>query len=110
MTEVDQLSFAAGGNMRAVGTGVVDGYRLAVQAFGMVIPVTGASVRLELTLDDGRVFTMLPSGDSVSAFTVDWSKGNNYIYDIKLSPQGLLIARVEVAGWNDGGTTEVPVE
>ena len=77
-----------------------------------MIPVTGVSVTLELTLDDGRVFTMSPSEGSADpgTFTADWVKGNNYIYNIRMLPQGIVIANMEVAGWNDGGSTDIPVE
>ena len=66
---------------------------------------------LELTLDNGSVYTMAPAGGGgVSTFIANWLKGNNYIYNIQLSPQGISIANVEVAGWAEGGTTDVPVE
>lgn len=98
--------------MRAVGTGVNESAQVPVQAFGLVIPVTGVSVTLELTLDDGRVFTMSPPEGSADpgTFTADWVKGNNYIYNIRMLPQGIVIANMEVAGWNDGGSTDIPVE
>ena len=37
-------------------------------------------------------------------------KGYNYIYNIRMSPQGIEIADVKVAGWNDGGSVDIPVE
>lgn len=112
LTPVSQLTFTADGDMRAVGTGVNEPAQVPVQAFGLVIPVTGVSVTLELTLDDGRVFTMSPSEGSADpgTFTADWVKGNNYIYNIRMLPQGIVIANMEVAGWNDGGSTDIPVE
>ena len=78
----------------------------------MVIPVADVPVTLELTLDDGSVYTMAPAtgGGGVSTFLANWLKGNNYIYNIQLSPQGISIANVEVAGWAEGGATDVPVE
>ena len=85
---------------------------MSVQAFGLVIPVTGIAVTLELTLDDGRVFTMAPGEGSSTpgTFTANWLKGNNYIYNIQMLPQGIEIADIQVAGWNEGGSTDVPVE
>lgn len=112
MTAVNQLTFTADGDMRAVGTEVSETAQVPVQAFGLVIPVTGVPVTLELTLDDGRVFTMSPPEGSADpgTFTAGWIKGNNYIYNIRMFPQGIVIADIEVAGWNDGGSTDVPVE
>lgn len=113
MTAVGELWFTADGDLRKVGTEVTgdDIRKVAVQAFGMVIPVTGIPVTLELTLDNGSVFTMAPAeGGGVSIFIANWLKGNNYIYNIQLSPQGISIANVEVAGWAEGGATDVPVE
>lgn len=120
MTAVDELWFTADtranvdgdGNMRAVGSDETDPQNVAVQAFGLVIPVTGIDVTLELTLDDDRVFTMSPSGDEglAGTFTAEWEKGSNYIYNIKISPQGIVITDMEVAGWNDGGSHNIPVE
>ena len=73
--------------------------------------MTGVPVTLELTLDDGRVFLMSPSeGSTPGTFTANWEKGNNYIYNIRMSPQGIEIADMEVAGWGEGGSTDVPVE
>lgn len=112
MTVVDELWFTADGDMRTVGSNVVDVSDVAVQAFGLVIPITGVVATLEMTLDDDRMFTMTPPGGSgsVGSFVVNWIKGNNYIYNIRLSPQGVVIDNIEVADWGDGGSTEVPVE
>lgn len=112
MTAVDELWFTADGGMRTVGSNVVDVANVAVQAFGLVIPVAGVVATLEMTLDDDRMFTMTPPGGSgsVGSFMVNWIKGNNYIYNIRLSPQGVVIDNIEVADWGDGGSTEVPVE
>lgn len=112
MTAVDRLTFVADGDMRAIGVGAADPKAVAVQAFGLVIPVSDVPVTLELTLDDGRIFRMSPSEESGSpgTFTADWEKGNNYIYNIRMSSQGIEIANVEVAGWTEGGSTDVPVE
>lgn len=112
MTFVDELSFTADGDMRGIGSGVSDPKQVAVQAFGLVIPVTGIPVTLELTLDDGRTFLMSPpEGSSIpGTFTANWLKGNNYIYNIRMLPQGIEIADIEVAGWGDGGSTDIPVE
>ena len=111
ITAVDELSFTADGDMRTIGTDVSDADQVPVQAFGLVIPVTGISATLELTLDDNRVFTMAPAADgSPGALTADWLKGNNYIYNIRMLPQGIEIEDIEVAGWSDGGSTDVPVE
>lgn len=108
----DELCFTVDGDMREIGTNITDVKKVPVQAFGLVIPVTGVSVSLELTLDDDRVFTMAPIGesDAPGTFTVDWVQGNNYIYNICMLPQGIKITEIEVADWNDGGTTNVPVE
>ena len=110
LVTVDQLTFLADGDMRTIGA--ADGVgNVAIQAFGLVIPVTGVPVTLELTLDDGRVFLMSPSeGSTPGTFTANWEKGNNYIYNIRMSPQGIEIADMEVAGWGEGGSTDVPVE
>ena len=115
MAAVGELWFTADGDLRSVGTEVGadedDIRKVAIQAFGMVIPVADVPVTLELTLDDGSVYTMAPAtGGGVSTFLANWLKGNNYIYNIQLSPQGLSIANVEVAGWAEGGATDVPVE
>lgn len=112
MTAVDELWFTADGDMRAIGTGVTEPKQVPVQAFGLVIPVTGITVTLELTLDDDRVFTMAPAAESSTpgTFTANWVKGNNYIYNIRMLPQGIEIADIQVAGWNEGGSTDVPVE
>lgn len=116
MVGAGELSFTAAGtgtdDMRVIGTGVSDVAGIPVQAFGLVIPAVADDVTLELTLEDDRVFTMLPTGDTDApgTFTVNWEKGNNYIYNIGMSPQGIEIANVVVAGWNEGGTTEVPME
>lgn len=117
MIAASELSFTAAGtaDMRVIGTGVSEAADIAgvpIQAFGLVIPVTGADVTLELTLEDDRIFTMSPTGetDVPGTFPVNWEKGNNYIYNIGMSPQGIEIADVVVAGWNEGGVTEVPME
>ncbi|WP_075558353.1 fimbrillin family protein [Parabacteroides timonensis] len=117
MIAASELSFTAAGtdDMRVIGTGVSEAADIAgvpIQAFGLVIPVMGADVTLELTLEDDRVFTMSPSEgtDVPGTFSVNWEKGNNYIYNIGMSPQGIEIADVVVAGWNEGGVTEVPME
>lgn len=115
MAVAGELSFTAGGDMRVIGTGVSEPADVAgvpVQAFGLVIPAVADDVTLELTLEDDRVFTMSPTGDTDTpgTFSVNWEKGNNYIYNIGMSPQGIEIANVAVAGWNEGGTTEVPME
>lgn len=111
LTAVDQLSFIAGGDLRAIGA-ANDATKVPVQAFGLVIPVTGASVTLELTLDDGRIFLMAPAEGSADpgTFTADWLMGNNYIYNIRMSPKGIEIADIQVAGWGEGGSTDIPVE
>lgn len=113
---VSELSFtAASGDLRPIGIGVSDASgasAVLIQAFGLVIPGSAAAVTLELTLDDGRIFTMSPAAASGSpgTFSVNWEKGQNYIYNIGLSPQGIEIANVTVAGWGEGGTTDVPME
>ena len=115
LTAVDQLVFTAGGDMRGIGSvaGAEETRKTPVQAFGLVIPVTGAGVTLELTLDDGRVFTMKPSESSGTApgtFTAGWEKGYNYIYNIRMQAQGIELTDIKVAGWNDGGEYDIPVE
>lgn len=115
LTVVDQLVFTAGGDMRGIGSVPVTGEtnKTPVQAFGLVIPVTDVSVTLELTLDDDRVFKMKPtesSGTDPGTFTVKWEKGYNYIYNIRLQAQGIELTKIQVAGWNDGGEYDIPVE
>lgn len=112
MYNVDELWFTADGDLRAVGTEVSDAAQVPVQAFGLVIPVTGVAATLELTLDDGRVFNMSPSagGNTPGTFTVNWEKGKNYIYNLRLQPQGIELADITVAAWNDGGAYDVPME
>ena len=112
LTAIDQLVFSAGGDMRAVGgeSGETT-TNVPVQAFGLVIPVSGVNVTLELTFDDGRTFTMKPSGtEGPGTFTADWKKGYNYIYNLRMLPQGIELAEVKVAAWNDGGAYDVPME
>ena len=117
MTVVDELVFTAYGDLREVGSvSGNDGGNAAtavpVQAFGLVIPVSGVNVTLELTFDDGRTFTMKPSGtgEGPGTFTADWKKGYNYIYNLRMQPQGIELAEVKVAAWNDGGAYDVPME
>ena len=113
LTDIDQLVFSAGGDTRAVGgeSGETT-TNVPVQAFGLVIPVSGVNVTLELTFDDGRTFTMKPSGtgEGPGSFTADWKKGYNYIYNLRMQPQGIELAEVKVAAWNDGGAYDVPME
>ena len=113
LTAIDQLVFSAGGDTRAVGgeSGETT-TNVPVQAFGLVIPVSGVNVTLELTFDDGRTFTMKPSGtgEGPGSFTADWKKGYNYIYNLRMQPQGIELAEVKVAAWNDGGAYDVPME
>lgn len=108
-TVVDTLAFVSGGNRRAIGTNIAeaDAATVPVQAFGLVIPTADASVTLELTLDDGRLFTIRPDADPTLPTT--WEKGRNYIYTIRMTPQGVEVANVEVTDWTDGGETDVPV-
>ena len=112
ITPVDLLQFTAGGDKRVVGTSTDVASEVPVQAFGLVIPVSNVGISLELTLDDGRTFNMVPGADSdvLGTFTASWEKGYNYIYNIRMSPQGIEIADVKVAGWNDGGSVDIPVE
>ena len=113
MTDVGELAFIADGDLREVGSGVTDASKVAVQAFGLVIPVTDVGVTLVLTLEDGRTFNMKPAegnGNVPGTFTVNWEKGYNYIYNIRLQPQGIELADIRVAGWNDGGAHDIPVE
>ena len=115
LTAVDQLVFTAGGDMRGIGSvaGTGENPKTPVQAFGLVVPVTGAGVTLELTLDDGRIFTMKPSessGTDPGTFTAKWEKGYNYIYNIRMQAQGIELTDIQVAGWNDGGEYDIPVE
>ena len=113
LTAVDQLVFTAGGDTRAVGGEPGETTtNVPVQAFGLVIPVSGVNVTLELTFDDGRTFTMKPSvaGEGPGSFTADWKKGYNYTYNLRMQPQGIELAEVKVAAWNDGGAYDVPME
>ena len=99
-TYVSTLTFnASGGKERAIASGTAVAATVPVQAFGLVCPVGGGSsnpiqATLELTLDDGHVFTS-PS------FVVDWSGGINYIYTLTLSPVGLTISEPKVLGWDE---------
>lgn len=112
MQDADELWFTADGDLRAVGSGVSIAADVPVQAFGLVIPVTNVAATLELTLNDGRVFNMSPSGDADTpvTFTATWEKGKNYIYNLRLQPQGIELADITVAAWNDGGAYDVPME
>lgn len=112
MQDVGELWFEAGGDLRTVGSGVSDAAQVPVQAFGLVIPVTGVAATLELTLDDGRVFNMSPpAGDNTpGTFTATWEKGKNYIYNLRLQPQGIELTNIQVAAWSDGGAYDVPME
>lgn len=113
--EVGELSFSADGSQREVGSGAVDASEVAIQAFGLVIPVTEVSATLVLTLDDGRTFNMKPADEdaddaAAGTFTVSWQKGYNYIYRILLYPQGILLTDIRVADWIDGGSHDIGVE
>ncbi|GGJ88529.1 hypothetical protein GCM10007084_10210 [Parabacteroides faecis] len=113
MTDAGELVFTADGDLRGVGSGEADASKVAIQAFGLVIPVTDVGVTLVLTLEDGRTFNMKPAegnGKAPGTFTADWKKGYNYIYNIRLQPQGIELADIRVAGWNDGGAHDIPVE
>ena len=113
MTDVSELEFTAGGDLREVGFGETNASKVAVQAFGLVIPVTNVDVTLVLTLDDGRTFNMKPAKgneDTPGTFRANWEKGYNYIYNVCLQPQGIELADIQVAGWNDGGAYDIPVE
>lgn len=112
MYDVSELWFTADGDLRPVGSGVSDAADVLVQAFGLVIPVTGVAATLELTLDDGRVFNMSPpAGDNTpGTFTATWEKGKNYIYNLRLQPQGIELTNIQVAAWKDGDTHDVPME
>ena len=107
-TAADSLTFEAG-TMRAVGTGIAEAEvaTVPIQAFGLVVPEKDASVTLKLRLDDGRLFTIKPGADPTT--TTTWEKGKNYIYTIRMSPQGVTIADVQVADWAAGGEEDVPV-
>lgn len=113
--EVGELSFSADGSQREVGSGTVDASEVAIQAFGLVIPVTEVSATLVLTLDDGRTFNMKPADEdaddaAAGTFTVSWQKGYNYIYRILLYPQGIQLTDIRVVDWIDGGSHDIGVE
>lgn len=113
MTDIGELMFTADGDLREVGSGETNASKVAIQAFGLVIPVTDVGVTLVLTLEDGRTFNMKPAegnGNAPGTFTANWEKGYNYIYNIRLQPQGIELADIRVAGWNDGGAHDIPVE
>lgn len=117
MTAVDELVFTAYGDLREVGSVTADAgspgaSTVPIQAFGLVIPVSGVNVTLELTFDDGRIFTMKPSasGSGPGTFTANWQKGYNYIYNLLMQPQGIELMDIKVAAWNDGGAYDVPME
>ena len=115
MTDVGELAFIADGDLREVGSGVTDASKVAVQAFGLVIPVTDVGVTLVLTLEDGRTFNMKPADEdaddaAAGTFTVSWQKGYNYIYRILLYPQGIQLTDIRVVDWIDGGSHDIGVE
>lgn len=107
--KADSLIFAAGKMMRPIGTKITEEnvQTVPIQAFGLVVPMTDASVTLKLILDDGRVFTIKP-GESTK--TTTWEKGHNYIYTLRMTPQGVTVDNVEVVDWTDGAVFDVPVE
>lgn len=107
--KADSLIFTAGKMMRPIGTNIAEdqSQTVPIQAFGLVVPMTNASVTLKLILDDGRVFTIKPG---VSTEKTTWEKGHNYIYTLRMTPQGVMVANVEVVDWTDGAAFDVPVE
>ena len=94
-TTVGILTFSAasGSVLREVGSGS-GGATVPVQAFGLVLPVSGFEATLELTLDDGHVFAS-------PLFDVNWVAGQNYIYTLTLSPKGITIGTPKVTNWED---------
>lgn len=101
------LAFTADPAMqRAIGSGTTNAATVPVQAFGLVLPVSGFQATLSLTLDDGYIFT------AATPFTVNWNRGNNYLYTVKLSPKGIVISKPQVTGWVDETIPDpnIPVE
>lgn len=97
-TSVGTLTFSAstasGNVLREVGSGSSAAI-VPVQAFGLVLPVSGFQATLELTLDDGHVFT------TAAPFTIQWESGMNYIYTVTLTPKRIEISNPQVTGWED---------
>lgn len=113
LTAVDQLSFIPVGEPRKVATNVADRSKAPIQAFGLAIPVTATGVTLEFTDDAKRVFTMKPQNDgSPTTFNINWEKGKNYIYNIEIQPQGIVITDLQVTDWiaGNGNGEDIPVE
>ena len=113
LTSVDQLSFIPVGEPRKVATNVTDRSKAPIQAFGLAIPVTATGVTLEFMDDAKRVFTMKPQDDgSPTTFNINWEKGKNYIYNIEIQPQGIVITDLQVADWTagNGNGEDIPVE
>lgn len=89
------LTFTADpATQRTVTTGAASAATVPVQAFGLVLPVSGFEATLELTLDDGHVFAS-------PLFDVNWVAGQNYIYTLTLSPKGITIDTPKVTNWED---------
>jgi len=86
------------------------------QAYGLVAPATVGAMRLKMTLgpdglpDATTDRTYETRADDTSLQNVVWQKGRHYVYTLTATDQGLEITNVEVVGWDDAGTTEVPVE
>lgn len=113
LTPVDQLTFVSSGDLRKVATNVADKAQAPIQAFGLAIPVTATGVTLEFTDDSKRVFTMKPNADgSPSTFDIQWERGKNYIYNIEIQPQGIVITDLQVEDWiaGNGAGEDIPVE
>ena len=86
------------------------------QVYGMAAPATVGAMRLKMTLGpDGppdattdRTYETRVGDTSLQ--NVVWRKGRHYVYTLTATDQGLEITDVTVVGWDDAGTTEVPVE
>lgn len=101
-------------NARQVVAYAADFDAVEPQAFGLVVPFSSDSqakftvkviigTKSSETIYD-RVFT------TTAATTLDWGKGNHYIYTITMTDKTLSITNVTLAGWIDQEKVTLPVE
>lgn len=101
-------------NARQVVANAVSYDNVLPQAFGLVVPFpTDSKAKFKVKVTVGtkdadatydRVFTT-----TGTAATLNWEKGNHYIYTIEITDKTLSITGVTLAGWNDQ-TVSLPVE